>query len=202
MRTLAILPIIAALMAPVTVQADAIAELAGSTYRGTTTVEAVSQPDGATPHRASGDAEITLSLDEQGFLLFTGEATIDGQRAMRFDHALSALGDGSWRTDGDDATLEISPQGEISIEAQNNGFIITAAGSVDAASLQLHLRTHGHEMEPDFVFVFDLVSQDADLREQTNKCAHVIWQPRTIANPFGATMSSIMVPVCIPAPRN
>ncbi|WEK03419.1 MAG: hypothetical protein P0Y65_14610 [Candidatus Devosia phytovorans] len=202
MRALAALAAVSLMLSSISAQADAVADLAGSTYRGTATVEAVSQPDGVMLHRASGNAEITLSLDEQGLLLFTGEAMIDGQSAMRFDHALSAQNDGFWRTDDDEAAMEISPQGEISMQAMSNGFIITAAGNVDAASLQLHLRTNGHAVEPDFVFVFDLVPQDGAKPDRVGKCDHVVWQPRSMANPFGSTMSSVMVPVCIPAPRH
>lgn len=46
MRALAALASASLMMSPVAVQADAMAELVGSTYRGTATVEAVSQPDG------------------------------------------------------------------------------------------------------------------------------------------------------------
>ncbi|GEM_PF-6153882 len=200
MHALVALTTVAVLMAPVAAQADAPADLAGSTWRGLVTVEAVSKSDGALRHSAGGDAEITLSLDEQGVLLFSGGATIDGRQAMRFDHALNAQDDGSWRSE--DAKMEISSEGEISMQALNNGFVITAAGSMDATSLQLHLRTNGHEVQPDFVFVFDLLRETGTRSDRVDKCDHVVWQPRSLANPFGSAMSTIMVPVCIAAPRH
>lgn len=182
--------------------------LADSTYRGAITVEAMA-PQTSTPvHRESGSAEITFLLDDQERLQVEGSAMIDGRQALRFDYLLTQADDGAWVDETDDMGMTISPNGDISILAASSGSTISAAGEIDRSTLQLHLRKAANapagadgDAELDLVFHFDLASGSKDARSpNAGACSEVVWQPRMIANPFGSSMSSVMVPVCISTP--
>lgn len=177
---------------------ESLLDLAGSSYRGPVTVE--TQQGSTIQHSASGEADISLSEDKDGLLLLKGEATIDGEVAMRFDFTLRQQADGVWRDHSDDGQFEISPEGEISLVAPGGSSTVVADGRIDATALEMQLQTSGHAVEPDLVFVFDLVRHETAVSDRTNDCGHTVWQPRAIANPYGGAMSSIMVPVCVPTP--
>ena len=196
--SLAVLTVLAAMIWSPWAWAENPHELAGSSYRGPVTVE--TQHDSTTQHSASGEADIELSQDKDGVLLLEGEAKIDGEVAMRFDFALRREADGSWRDNGDDGQFEISREEEISLVASEGRLTITAGGRIDAAALEMRLRTSGHAVEPDLIFVFDLVKHETTPPDRNNDCGHLVWQPRAIANPSGGAISSIMVPVCAATP--
>jgi len=76
---------------------------------------------------------------------------------------------------------------------------IAADAKIDA-TLEMHLQTSGHAVEPNLTFAFDLARHETAPPDRANDCGHTVWQPRAIANPYGGAMSSIMVPVCVPTP--
>ena len=180
-------------------QAQTLAELAGTTYDGPVTVQALAPQDGAVVHSAIGEGMVTLSLGAVGRVRLEGESTIEGQRALNFDFDLVQGSDGGWFDESDGIVMTISPEGDVSGYGQSEGSAITTTGKVDAASFQLELSIKGQGVEPDLVFGFDLARQSDEKPALSGRCDHVVWQPRAIANPSGGSMSSVMVPVCIPS---
>lgn len=190
----------ASLVAPAWAQDGAFPAQTGLPYRGVVMVEAVS-PQGGTPvQRDSGQAEITLAEDGQGRVQLEGQATLNGQQVLRFDYLLAQDASNAWVADTDEVSMRITPNGGITAFDGRGPAIITAAGKVDPNAFTLHLRrtaSVADEKELDLIFTFDLSADQAKPRPADGAgCNAVIWQPRMIANPFGATMSTIMVPIC------
>ncbi|WP_343315437.1 hypothetical protein AAIB41_11530 [Brucella sp. BE17] len=154
--------------------------------------------------RKAGAAIITLSSNDQGSIKVLGIASIGGQQALKFENILMPMGDVSW-SDGD---MTIALTGEIEMLKPTADHVVTAAGKVSDEAMILHLRnarvnwdgTDG-DTELDLAFSFDLKAKgkpDNGRRASASNCQVVVWQPRPIANPFGSSMSTVMVPVCMP----
>lgn len=192
------------LVAPGWAQDGAFPAQTGLPYRGVVTVEAVSPQNGTPVHRDSGQAEITLTEDGQGRVQLEGLATLIGQQVLRFSYLLEQNTSNAWMENTDQVAMRITPEGGITAFDARGPAIITAAGEVDPNAFTLHLRRKASvadEKELDLIFTFDLSADQAKPRPSDGAgCNTVIWQPRMIANPFGATMSTVMVPVCASGP--
>jgi hypothetical protein len=79
------------------------------------------------------------------------------------------------------------------------GWVLTITGTIDADAFQIEFSVDGDGIEPNFVFAFDLARQTGALSTHQGQCDRVIWQPRALANPFGGSVSSVMVSFCIPS---
>lgn len=192
----------ATLFVPAWAQDGVFPAQTGLPYHGAVTVEAVSPQHGTTVHRDTGQAEITMVKDGLGRIQLEGHATLNGQEVLRFSYLLTQDAGNSWVEDIDKISMTVSPEGQIAAFDRSGPAIITAAGKVNADALTLHLRRKASiadEGELELIFTFDLSADQATPGPADGAgCRTVIWQPRMIANPFGATMSAVMVPVCVP----
>ncbi|MDR7126360.1 hypothetical protein [Pseudotabrizicola sp. 4114] len=104
--------------------------------------------------------------------------------------------------------MTISPDGRITAFDQRDGAVITAAGKVDGMALNLHLRrpvpdsaADEDDRELDLIFRFTLSVKDAQPPPSAKAdCRDVVLQTRMIAKPYGSTLSSVTVPVCVSGP--
>lgn len=172
-------------------------------YSGDVTIEVMAPGGSTTISSEQGTAEIAFSPDDQGHIAVTGFASVIGEIALRFEYLLTLAEDGSWRDDG----MTVRPDGQIEMLTLHEDAAITALGSISAADMVLYLRKarldwtgYDDDTELDLAFSFDLTSTVSAPRprDPARTCATVIWQPRVMANIYGGSMSTVMVPVCTP----
>lgn len=178
--------------------------LLSGTYDGDVTVQVMAPQTDHPIKRQNGTAKVTFLPVEDGQVAVVGVATIDGRQALRLENVLAPFENGSW-SDGD---MIVAGTGQIQMQKVVGNLAITAAGEISGPSMTLHVRTTrmswrgaDDDTELDLAFTFDLANK-VDTERTTadgNKCRAVVWQPRQIANPFGGSMSTIMVPVCVPS---
>ncbi|MFN7089253.1 MAG: hypothetical protein ACK4P4_01705 [Allorhizobium sp.] len=185
-------------------QGKAAASIRSGSYDGDVTLEVMAPQSDHPIKRQKGTAQVTFSRGDDGQIAVVGVATIDGRQALRLENMLSLSDNGAWS----DGSMILSRTGEIRMQKVVGDLAVTAAGEISGPSMTLHVRTArlswegaDNDTELDLAFTFDLVSKTDTDRTQAdgNKCRTVMWQPRQIANPFGGSMSTIMVPVCVPS---
>lgn len=185
-------------------QGKEAANILSGSYDGHVTVEVMAPQSNQPIKRQEGTAKVTISPVDELNITVVGVATIDGRQALRLENMLAPSDNGSWS----DGSMILSRTGQIRMQKVIGDLAITAAGEISGPTMTLHVRTARlswegttDDTELDLAFTFDLVSKaDSDQTlADGNKCRTVVWQPRQIANPFGGSMSIIMVPVCVPS---
>lgn len=177
-----------------------LADPNGWVFGGVVTVQALSMDGDQVLHHASGAGRLILSPTQGDVLTMKGSARIDGERVIGFDHSLRQQPDGSWLEEKDDMRMEIAPSGTITVSATSDEGNIEGNGTITAQAVRLQLRFLPHATQPGLIFDFDLPSGLRSAESKPDRdCEQTVWQQRFIANPFRSTMSTVMVPVCVPA---
>lgn len=191
---------LALLTGPASAGQPALLDLADARFNGSVTVQILADDGDNVLQQTSGEGETRLFLAPDGHLVLEGAARLEGQEALRFDHTLREQEDGSWLDESDDTRMEITPSGMITVAARNGESDIEAQGTISTTAFQLQMRILANASQPEMIFDFDLVKEGPEPEAgQSRDCAQTVWQQRFVANPYGSTMSTVMVPVCIPA---
>lgn len=173
------------------------------TYEGDVTVEVMAPQSSLIISSERGTAQVKLSPDGAGNVAIIGTASVNDEAVLRFDYLMRRAADGSWRDEG----ITVTPNGHLELMEAHEDTVVTAIGELNAASMTLHLRKArldwagtDDDTELDLAFTFDLSSRatNSEQHDAIAKCSTVVWQPRVIANIYGGSMSTVMVPVCSP----